>query len=147
MGYEVHITRKNNWFDDNGPEITIEEWNDYVASDPEMRLDKFAETTLPNEDVLRTEDPGIAVWTAYSGNKEKVNMAWFCHFKNYISVKNPDEEILIKMHAIASALGAKVQGDDGEVYDSVGQSNWQELNSNHESTHDIRKKPWWKLWK
>ncbi|WP_157197703.1 MULTISPECIES: hypothetical protein [Methylomonas] len=37
MGYEVHITRKAEWFEEEGPEITIEEWKNYVVSDPEMR--------------------------------------------------------------------------------------------------------------
>lgn len=47
-------------------------------------------------------------------------MAWFTHSKDRITVKNPDEEILVKMHQIALALSAKVQGDDGEEYGADG---------------------------
>lgn len=61
MGYEVHITRKGDWFEDGGLAITIEEWKRYVASDPEMRLDGFAEVTTPDGSVLRVESPGISV--------------------------------------------------------------------------------------
>ena len=42
MGYDVHITRKENWFDDE-PQIDIDGWRDLVASDEEMRLDGYAE--------------------------------------------------------------------------------------------------------
>jgi hypothetical protein len=47
MGYELHITRKRDW-SDAGPEITLDEWLALVRSDPDMRLDGFAEAqTLP----------------------------------------------------------------------------------------------------
>ncbi|WP_374087915.1 hypothetical protein [Methylomicrobium lacus] len=146
MGYEVHITRKEEWFEEEGPEITIEEWKNYVVSDPKMRLDGFAEATTPDGSILRVESPGLSVWVAYSKHEEYGNMAWFDHYKDRITVKNPDEEILIKMHAIASALEAKVQGDEGEIYDSNGQSNWQELRGNTGSESVVAKKPWWKFW-
>jgi len=40
-------------------------------------------------------------------------------FQDDIYTKNPDEPILAKMLQIASALGARVQGDDGEIYRSA----------------------------
>jgi hypothetical protein len=48
-------------------------------------------------------------------------MAWFDFQDGDVVVKNPDEEILKKMWLIAQALGAKVQGDDGEIYDENGE--------------------------
>lgn len=75
MGYEIHITRKTEWFDEDGPEISLEGWKAYIASDPEMRLDGYAEATMENGDVFRTEHDGIAVWTAYSGHGVDGNMA------------------------------------------------------------------------
>jgi hypothetical protein len=119
MGYDVHITRKRNWFDDS-PEIALGEWLSYVGRDPEMRLDGFAEAALPDGSVLRMESPGLAVWTAYSGHGHRGNMAWFHASQGDIVVKNPDPEILRKMWRIAQALNAKVQGDDGEIYDADG---------------------------
>jgi hypothetical protein len=41
-------------------------------------------------------------------------------FGRQCDVKNPDEEILCKMSKLAQRLSAKVQGDDGEVYDTAG---------------------------
>jgi hypothetical protein len=148
MGYDVHITRKNNWFERDGATITLEEWNNYVTSDPEMSLEGFAEATTPDGSVVKLESPGLSLWTAYSGQEKNSSMAWFHHFEDRVSVKNPDEEILIKMYSIASLLNAKVQGDDSEVYDSNGQSNWQELRQDAESAPDTNQtpRPWWKLW-
>lgn len=120
MGYEVHITRKDFWADDEGPVISLDEWRQYISSDAEMRLDGYAESQTPDGATIRVDNPGIAVWTAYSGHGVNGNMAWFCHFDDRIAVKNPDEEILVKMHQIASELNAKVQGDDGEDYGPDG---------------------------
>ncbi|WP_431661966.1 hypothetical protein [Pantanalinema rosaneae] len=98
--------------------ISLNEWLQYVLSDPEMRTDGYAEAPISDGSTLRIDDSSIAVWTAYSGHEVNGNMVWFNHFEDRVTVKNPDEEILVKMHQIASALGAKVQGDDGK---SMGQ--------------------------
>jgi hypothetical protein len=34
MGYEVHITRRPNWADDSGPEITEAEWQAWLIDHP-----------------------------------------------------------------------------------------------------------------
>jgi hypothetical protein len=141
MGYEVHITRKAEWSDDDGPTISLAEWLAYVSSDPEMRADGYAEARTP-DGVLRLDGQGIAVWTGYPGHHEDGNMAWFCHCEDRITVKNPDEAILVKMHAIASKLHAKVQGDDGEQYGPDGRL--EEVDS-PSGAH--REKPWWRFWK
>jgi len=119
VGYEVHITRKAEWFGEEGPEITIEEWKNYVASDPEMRLDGFAEATTPDGNTLRIESPGLSVWVAYSKHEES-GKAWFDHYKDRITVKNPDEEILIKMHAIASDLRRESRVTRGKFTTQMG---------------------------
>lgn len=144
MGYEVHITRKENWLDDGGPEITLEDWLDYVASDDEMRSDGYAKAETP-EGTLRIDDPGIAVWTAWSKHEVDGGMAWFMHFENRVSVKNPDKEMLKKMHRIASATGAIVQGDEGEAYDAEGGSNWQEQRGG--DSEQTERRPWWRFWR
>lgn len=138
MGYDVHITRKPFWADDEGLAITLEDWLSFVQSDPEMRADGYAEANTP-EGSLRIEEPGIAVWTAYSRHDEQGNMAWFSHFEDHVSVKNPDPEILRKMHQIAQNLDAKVQGDEGEEYDADGKVIADEPNQPPQ-------KPWWRFW-
>ena len=122
MGYEVHITRRENWFDEDGPAISIDEWLKFVASDPEMRMDGYAEAVKSDGSVIRVENEGLAVWLKYSGHQLDGNMAWFDFQAGRITTKNPDAEILKKMWAVAQGLSAKVQGDEGESYDKNGES-------------------------
>jgi len=136
MGYEVHITRANEWTESKKTPVALADWEAYVNADPEMRLDGFAETTTPQGETIRIEIPGIAVWTSYSGHEVDGNMAWFSWFNGRVSVKSPDKEILQKMHAIAEALNAIVLGDEGERYDADGKSDWEPPTP--QST------PWWK---
>ena len=115
MGYDVHITRKENWFD-KGQDITLPEWKAYLNKDSEMRLENMAEAKTDEGAVLRLESEGLAVWTRYSGHEKNENMAWFDYREGNITVKNPDDEILYKMISISRSLNAKVQGDEGETY-------------------------------
>ncbi|WP_207000839.1 hypothetical protein [Trinickia mobilis] len=119
MGYDIHITRKENWFDDE-PQINLEEWKALVASDTEMRLDGYAEAKVGSGAILRVEREGLSVWKAYSGHGANGNMAWFSFRGGDIVVKNPDAEILAKMWKIAQKLSARVQGDDCERYGADG---------------------------
>ncbi|WP_261336583.1 hypothetical protein [Rhizobium leguminosarum] len=52
MGYDLHITRKVNWFDAS-PSITLDDWLEYVANDPEIQHRGFAETPTADGGVLR----------------------------------------------------------------------------------------------
>jgi len=118
MGYDVHVTRAEHWSESDATPIAREEWLAVVASDPELRLDDAAEAPLGDGSVLRHEAAGLAVWTAYSGHGRGGNMAWLDYRDGEIVAKNPDAEILGKLSEIAARLGARVQGDDGELYPS-----------------------------
>jgi hypothetical protein len=39
MGYDIHITRKSERFDEAGPEITLEEWEPYAESGPMLSVE------------------------------------------------------------------------------------------------------------
>jgi hypothetical protein len=119
MGYDVHITRKRSWSDNGGSEIPLAEWVALVAADPDMRLDGYAEARLEDGSILRIENEGLSVWTAYSRHCEN-GMAWFSFRRGNVVVKNPDREILQKMWSLAQVLSARVQGDDGKFYDASG---------------------------
>ncbi|MGV6852232.1 MAG: hypothetical protein ACWA5R_08645 [bacterium] len=146
MGYDIHITRKAEWFEDVGDEITLGEWCEFVNSSPDMRLDGYAEAETP-DGILRVESEGLSVWTGYSGHEKDGNMAWFDYFEGNIKVKNPDDEIIKKMYQIAQSLSAKVQGEECEVYGEDGQSNWQELIAEGEAMRNAESKKWWQFWK
>jgi hypothetical protein len=103
MGYNLYITRRKDWMDEGGPGISIEEWRSYVESDAELRMD----------DSLGEH---VAVWSGPSNEA----VSWLGWTGGNLETKNPDQPLVRKMIAIAAALGAKVQGDDGERYDRPG---------------------------
>jgi len=146
MGYDVHITRKNDWLDDDGEEISISEWKNYISSDPEMRLDGYAEAITPNG-TLRVESEGMAVWLNWSKHEKDGGMAWMDHSGGNVISTNPDDEVLKKMFEISLILNAKVQGEECEVYDADGQSNWKELKEEGLRLRKLMDKKWWQLWK
>jgi hypothetical protein len=138
MGYTVHITRAHEWQESDETPITLEEWLAYVASDPEMRLDGFAEARNPKTgEIIRLESPGLSVWTAWAAG-----IAWMDHLHGQVVVKNPDTAILEKMCAIAKHLGARVQGDEGEMYPE----SMDVARSTDALDRELRRarSPWWK---
>jgi hypothetical protein len=148
MGYELHITRQENWFDeDDSRQISFDEWTQILADDKEMRLDNFAEATTTNGDTIRVESEGLSVWTKYSGNGLNGNYAWFDYSRGSIVCKNPDDEIIGKMLDIAGRLNAKVQGDEGEIYERSADNkiSYKHISESNDNPVD-NKKPWWKFW-
>lgn len=100
MGYELHITRRKQWMDD-GDDISKEEFIAYVRSDPE-----FAYPGEGGDD--------MADWKSPTGGYT----TWLWWFEGRVVTKNPEAEFVDKMVAVAKKLNAKVQGDDGETYQS-----------------------------
>jgi hypothetical protein len=145
MGYELHITRRENWIDEDVSKmITLEEWKNYIANDSEMRLDGYAEATTSNGESVNCSSEGLAVWMGYSKNHIDGNYAWFDYNSGNIDVKNPDPEIIGKMLQIALKLEATVQGDDGEMY---GRNTHEPASQSSSSSPEKEtKKRRWKLW-
>lgn len=120
MGYNIYITRRKDWFTEDGPDISLHEWIDLVHVDDQMRLDGYAEATTGNGDVIRVQQKSMAVWLKYSRHEANGNMAWLSHERGNVVAKNPDEEILRKMWRVAQVLSAKVQGEESEIYGAEG---------------------------
>ena len=106
MGYDLHITRAANWGENHGLEISAEEWLAIVSEDPELRPD------LSN-------GPFAAAWN--SPDSEQVG--WFDWYEGTVFTTDPDGPIVGKMVSLARLLAGKVQGDDGEAYES--QKDWR----------------------
>jgi len=128
MSYHLHITRKaQGWNDANDPAaISRAEWLDYVAGDPDMAANDYSvdpQYGQPNAEgsAYDTYVEGLAAWLGHSGAGLKGEYVWFGHEQDRVTVENPDEETLGKLLAIAQALGARVQGDDGEYFDQPDQ--------------------------
>lgn len=144
MGYNVYVTRRKDWYAEDGPEISLQEWNDLIHADNEMRLDGYAEATTGNGDLIRVKDESMAVWLSYSKHGANGNMAWIWHSQGNIVVKNPDEEILRKMWQIAQVISAKVQGEESELYGADGRL-FQEGSMTDDACKSDGKR-WWRFW-
>jgi hypothetical protein len=101
MGYDLHITRKDFWADEDGPEITSTEWLQTINNDPSLCLAGY----------------NGELFTLWSGPSE-YEEPWLDWSEGQIYSKNPDEAIILKMLELADILDARVQGDDGEIYTS-----------------------------
>ena len=150
MGYDVHVTRKKDWSDKSGEEISLTEWLAHVEGDPELRLDGYAEAGLGNGGVLHVDDPSMAVWIAHPEHGVRDGMAWIWLSHGNLQAKNPDGPMLKKLWDIAQLLDAKVQGDDGELYDSAGSIISDEVDADTvvsvSEQPQPRQKPWWRIW-
>jgi hypothetical protein len=102
MGYDLHITRKAHWIDQDGPTISPEEWLSLLEADPELS---------------RATDAGD---DTFAGAWKGDTTFWFTDGE--VRCKNPDPPTVRKMVAIARRFGATLQGDDGEQYREDGSS-------------------------
>jgi hypothetical protein len=117
MGYDAHITRALNWTDSKKQPVSDPDWRACVADDPDLEFAAAVEADT-GEGVLRYESPGLTAWRGHPSGEP----VWFDHRGGEVVVKNPDEATLAKMIALARTLGAHVEGDDGERYESPGQA-------------------------
>jgi hypothetical protein len=96
-GYDVHITRKQNWSDDKGPRIERKEWDRYWHHHADVR-----------RDLQNTEDDFIVSIAS------ETFPLWFNPRIGELFTKDPSPEAVEKMKQIAKALKAQAQGDEGE---------------------------------
>ncbi|MFB6835766.1 hypothetical protein [Streptomyces sp. NPDC056361] len=116
MGYDVHITRRTPWWEDEGARITTREWGAVVAADSDLEMVQVAQASP------RGQDAGVEYrheWLAQMRThpRRDAHGAWLNWADGQVVVKNPDGVLIAKMREIARALGARVQGDDGDYYD------------------------------
>lgn len=101
MGYDLHITRKDDWSDGDGPVIAETEWRAVIDADSALTLD----TDTKHDDWV------FAAWRSQAGV--------LAYHDGEIVAKDPDEPLIWKMVEIAGRLNARVKGDDGEQYPSA----------------------------
>lgn len=136
MGYDVHITRKDDWSDTAGETITRDEWLDYVRGDTSLALMGEAVVSNDKGQEVSIKDETLTVWKEWPKREGGKSEALMWHSNGNVLSTNPDAAMLQKMFLIADALGGKLQGDDGEIYNSIGMVDRQ----------DRATKKWWKFW-
>jgi hypothetical protein len=145
MGYELHVTRREHWADTEAPDILMDEWLTYVNSDPELELTNGYDLKMGAETSYQ-DSPGFCGWNAHPTEKEANSRPWFAFWKGSIETKNPDAPTIRKMMKVASALGAHVQGDDGEIYTEDYLLQMENAEQKRSATNRTVIKPWWKFW-
>jgi hypothetical protein len=99
MGWELHITRKEWWADPKGPQISFDEWQAYLVTDPEVKKG-------PNnskDDFLIIQNEGE--WPL-----------WYNPRLGELHTKNPSKNIINKLKEIATRLDARVLDDNDTVH-------------------------------
>ena len=69
VGYDVHITRKDFWSDDDGAGIERTEWLAYVEADPSMRAASDATVTNDKGEAFSVHDETLAIWKDWPGRE------------------------------------------------------------------------------
>jgi hypothetical protein len=145
MGYELHITRREDWADTENPDIPLDEWLAYVNNDNELELTNGYDIRIGTEKPFQNL-PGYWEWNAHPKEKERNSRPWFSYWQGSIDSKNPDGPTIRKMIEIASALKAKVQGDDGEFYTKEYLADLESKEKPKAFLGQHGKKAWWKFW-
>ena len=68
---------------------------------------------MPDGAVVRYENPSLATWLGHpSGVPVPLDFR-----EGAVVVKNPDEHTIGRLKVLATRLGARVQGDEGDFYE------------------------------
>lgn len=142
MGYDLHITRMEDWSDADGPEITLEDWILYVSRDKSLKIDHEKSAASDPSVASGAKEPGHAFWADWPGRAAGEREAWVWHARGNLTAADPDAAFRRKLFLIADSLGAKLQGDGGEIYNSNGDPEKGRI----KLSADGRKRAWWKFW-
>ncbi len=130
MTYQLHITRASDWTHSEELPITAPEWLKLVRTDSELIQD-------------HTHGPHFVRWAGSVGRDR-----WLEWAEGRINTNYPDGALLKKLVAIAERLGAKVQGDGGEVYSGEEPvDEWAEYDELPYTPRQIlltQRLPWWR---
>ncbi|EPL06891.1 hypothetical protein [Pseudomonas sp. CF161] len=107
MAYEIHILRTA-----DAGEISLQEWHAVCAADPSLELQEQLVGINPRTgETIVLGETDAASWRSPVSGDEYL----FDYRRGRISFVH-DDELIIKAKDIARALGARVEGDEGEAY-------------------------------
>ena len=114
MGYNIHITIGDSWVDETYP-ISLEDIEEVMSMLPDgFRVNESGLTTMKTPQG-QTMSMDIGPNLEYTDEEGKVTNILFpedrCPYFRFQSKKQ-----LLGICAVAEALGAKLQGDDDEIY-------------------------------
>jgi len=101
----VFVTRKADPLEDEGPDISLSEWEALVRADSDLAL-RDPPNKFPKDKTV------YAVWESYPGGYP----AWFGLAGGNIQVKGVDTALLTKLRAFAAKLDARIVSEEGETF-------------------------------
>ena len=90
MGYDLHITRREDWADRRTPDILLDEWLSYIEHDKELELTNGNNITIGSETQFQNR-PGFCEWNSHPTEKSPNTRPWFAFWEGSIDTKNADE--------------------------------------------------------
>lgn len=118
---DFHITRRHHWSNGEATPISRREWRELIQGDPELAAD--GEDSALWKGPSRADHP-LLTWR--EGNVE---------------ARNPDAILIRKMAAIAAALDATAQDDEGHSYDELGERLPREVLGSHRARSPVARTP------
>jgi hypothetical protein len=107
MAYDLHAVRSVHWTDASVAPITKREIDAIVEGDPEL--------TWSCSDFVEMKDQTGVVTVFYMILWNGIPCFWW--YRDQLLSSSPDQKQLTKLIRIATALDARVVGDDGERYE------------------------------
>jgi hypothetical protein len=122
MGYNLHISRRDEWGNPVPNDITYADWKRLADADPDFEVCGHASWVVnavlieedgpepsPREEVVESYDCyGLLTSSSYPS---------FDYHGGRVVVRGPDDAVTArKIVEVAAKLGAVVQGDEGEYY-------------------------------
>jgi hypothetical protein len=105
MSICVYVTRKPDPLEDEGPDISEQEWVEVIKSDHDLSI-------ADPPDRRPRDQKSYAVWNAYPEGYP----AWFALSGGSIEVKGLDDALLGKLRYFAAKLNARIVSEMGEEF-------------------------------
>lgn len=112
MGYDLHVHRRENWWDEHGEDITEADLEAVAGGRTDLKQVGSLSVTNPATGETITAPGPFWLWTGHPGVVE-VPLALR---DGRVVLKGPDDEMLAFLVELAQVIGARVQGDEGEFY-------------------------------
>lgn len=113
MGYDFHITRKTDWAEDGGPEISAEEWREATSGEEFLEVHEFP---VGDTSLQVPADWHARAWLAHPDASDGLGPA-FTWLDGRVDFRHSDPAMFGKALELARSLGARVVGDEGEEVD------------------------------
>lgn len=132
------VMSKNPLFEENGAQISLEEWSKFIEDTSSLRAQELFEQTNPvTGDVLSFKVNNAAVFT--DEHSDEWTLYWS---RGRVRFRYVNDRQVQQIKPIASGLNAKIyEEESGEEYTPIEPAPYQSFDDSRSES-----KPWWKFW-